>query len=99
MMIGHGCVAETGCVFISFEQFSWPPIFRRADEPQYRFTSLTPRLKLPAACAAAAADCIRPDTEIVHGFAARQSPTYQPVACRIRPRRAEQIAEWYRPFT
>jgi glutaconate CoA-transferase subunit A len=32
MLIGAGCVAETGCVFISFEQFGLAPHFRRAAE-------------------------------------------------------------------
>ena len=31
-LIGAGCVAETGCVFISFEQFGLAPHFRRAAE-------------------------------------------------------------------
>jgi glutaconate CoA-transferase subunit A len=32
ILIGAGCVAETGCVFISFEQFGLAPHFRRAAE-------------------------------------------------------------------
>ena len=32
MLIGAGCVAETGCVFISFEQFGLAPHFRREEE-------------------------------------------------------------------
>ena len=32
MLIGAGCVAKTGCVFISFEQFGLAPHFRRAAE-------------------------------------------------------------------
>jgi glutaconate CoA-transferase subunit A len=32
MLIGAGCIAETGCVFISFEQFGLAPHFRRAAE-------------------------------------------------------------------
>src|ERR1700744_160142 len=32
MLIGAGCAAETGCVFISFEQFGLAPHFRRAAE-------------------------------------------------------------------
>jgi glutaconate CoA-transferase, subunit A len=32
MLIGADCVAETGCVFISFEQFGLAPHFRRAAE-------------------------------------------------------------------
>jgi glutaconate CoA-transferase subunit A len=32
MLIGAGCVAETGCVFISFEQLGLAPHFRRAAE-------------------------------------------------------------------
>src|ERR1700716_2232265 len=32
MLIGAGCVAETGCVFISFEEFGLAPHFRRAAE-------------------------------------------------------------------
>jgi len=32
MLIGAGCVTETGCVFISFEQFGLAPHFRRAAE-------------------------------------------------------------------
>src|SRR6202140_5854862 len=32
MLIGAGCVATTGCVFISFEQFGLAPHFRRAAE-------------------------------------------------------------------
>src|ERR1700716_3296999 len=32
MLIGAGCVSETGCVFISFEQFGLAPHFRRAAE-------------------------------------------------------------------
>jgi glutaconate CoA-transferase subunit A len=32
LLIGAGCVAETGCVFISFEQFGLAPHFRRAAE-------------------------------------------------------------------
>lgn len=32
MLIGAGCVAETGCVFISFEQFGLAPHFRSAAE-------------------------------------------------------------------
>jgi len=32
MLIGAGCVAETGCVFISFERFGLAPHFRRAAE-------------------------------------------------------------------
>jgi len=30
MLIGAGCVAETGCVFISFEQFGLAPHFRNS---------------------------------------------------------------------
>ena len=57
MLIGAGCVAETGCVFISFEQFGLAPHFGAPPKPAAsRSTNSTAR-RSPAACALPRATC------------------------------------------
>ena len=51
MLIGAGCVAETGCVFISFEQFGLAPHFRRAADPAPSRSANSTAPPLPAAFA------------------------------------------------
>ena len=85
MLIGAGCVAETGCVFISFEQFGLAPHFRRAAESG---SDQDPRTGRPGDRRRPARRRLRsalwPDPGHVHGSAARQSGDLSAGSARAR---------------